>query len=111
MGMSCRLTSPLDESEKVGLAAVKVRVCELDGVNVHLVSESTLLESGDLAKAIEVELTNEGGKVLMLEPLSKELTREPFLIQDCTTTVSRCMGLDRRRRRTEERVSCFRPFD
>lgn len=50
---------------------MKVRVCELDGFVLIVHAQQTLLQGRDLAESIEIELTNERGEVLVLEPFPK----------------------------------------
>ena len=72
----------LDEGEKIGLAAVEIGVCELDSLGLVIHAQESLLKGRDLAETIEVELPHEGREILVLEPLSKNLTREALLIVD-----------------------------
>lgn len=66
-----RVSFTLDKREEVGLTTVKVRVCELDGFVLIVHAQQTLLQGRDLAESIEIELTNERGEVLVLEPFPK----------------------------------------
>ena len=61
---------------------MEVGVRELYGLGVVIRTNEALLEGGYLAETVEVELADEGREVLVLEPLSKNLTREALLIVD-----------------------------
>jgi hypothetical protein len=59
---------------------VKMGVLEIPKLDVGIAPEHTLSEMRDLVEAVHVELSDEGGKVLMLEPLAKNFARKSFMI-------------------------------
>ena len=70
---------------------MKVGMGELYSVGIVVGAEKALLEGRYLAEAIEVELSDEGRKVLVLEPFPEDLAGESFLIEDwATVLVSEC---------------------
>ena len=60
---------------------MEVGMRELYGLGVVIRTNEALLEGGYLAETVEVELADEGREVLVLEPLSQDLTRKPLLVE------------------------------
>ena len=44
--------------------------------------KDALLEAGDLAEAVEVQLADERAKVLVLEPMTKHFLAESLLVEN-----------------------------
>lgn len=60
---------------------MEVGMCELYGFGIMVGAEKALLEGRYLAEAIEIELPDEGRKVLVFEPFPQDLASKPFLIE------------------------------
>ena len=82
VSMIWRMPLSLDQGKEVRLAAVEVRVCELSSLGILVGAHEALLEGRDLAEAIEVELTDERGEVLVLEPFTEDFAGKLLLVKD-----------------------------
>ena len=77
----CGLLLALDEAQEVGLSAMEVGVLEVPYLGVGVALEDALLEVGDLVEAVHVELADEGGELLVLEPASEDLAGEALVVE------------------------------
>ena len=82
LAQCCRLLFPLYETQQVWLTTQKVCMFKVPEFGVRVSTEDTLLEMGDLVKAVHVELADKGAKVLVFEPTPEDFTRESLLVED-----------------------------
>ena len=55
---------------------------ELYSLGIVVGAEKALLEGRYLAEAVEIELPDEGGELLVFEPLAQNLAGESLMIED-----------------------------
>ena len=77
----------MDKTQKIGLATMKVGMGKLYGLRISVGTDETLLEGRYLAKAIEIELSDEGREVLVFEPFPEDFTSKSFLVEDYATVL------------------------
>ena len=77
----------MDEGKQIRLTSVEVLMRELDSLIGTVSTDDALVEGGDLAKTVEVQLTDEGREVLVLEPFPKDFTSKLLVIIDCENDI------------------------
>jgi hypothetical protein len=71
-----------DETEKIGLSSVKIRVLKVPKLSFGIALQDALLEVGYLMKSVHVQLSNKGGKIPVLEKSWKDIIRKAFVLKD-----------------------------
>lgn len=73
---------PSDETEKIGLATVKVRVLKVPKFSLGIALQDTLLEVRYLVESVHVQLTNKRGEISMLEKSWEDIVCKALMLKD-----------------------------
>jgi hypothetical protein len=74
---------PCDETEKIGLPAMEIRVLEVPKFGFGVALQDTLLEVRYLVESVHVQLTNKRREVSMLEKSWEDIVCKAFMLKDC----------------------------
>jgi hypothetical protein len=73
---------PCDETEKIGLPAVEIRVLEVPKFGFGIALQDTLLEVRYLVESVHVQLTNKRREISMLEKSWEDIVCKAFMLKD-----------------------------
>ena len=74
---------PRDQTEKVRLTSVKIRVLKVPKLCFGITLQDALLEMGYLMKSVHVQLSNKRREIPVLEKSWKDIIRKALMLKDC----------------------------
>jgi hypothetical protein len=72
-----------DETEKIRLSSVKIRVLKVPKLCFGITLQDALLEMGYLMKSVHVQLSNKRREIPVLEKSWKDIIRKALMLKDC----------------------------
>jgi hypothetical protein len=73
---------PGDETEKIGLTTVKIRVFEVPKLSFGIALQDALLEVGYLVESVHVQLANKRREISMLEKSREDIVCKALMLKD-----------------------------
>lgn len=85
---------PSDETEKVRLSSVKVRVLKVPELCFGITLQNALLEVGYLMESVHVQLSNKRREIPVLEKSRKDIICKALVLEDWESTLDHEKGGD-----------------